>query len=182
MIRALLSTVAILGSVQFALAQERAPTVPETIVEGMEVVDPLAFQATAAAWNTFVIRAAQLGLQRSEDGQVRELASMLIEQHAELMPALSLASDADGLPTAPVEGLDGRQSGMMGRLDATSAAEFDRLFLDMLQTAHREAAGLFQGFAENGTGSLQAFASDTLPLWEAHLEEIEARLAAYGPA
>ena len=49
--RALLLGLAGLGLVQVAAAQDRAPTVPETIVEGMEVVDPLAFQATAAAWN-----------------------------------------------------------------------------------------------------------------------------------
>ena len=49
-------------SCSVASPQDRAPTVPETIVEGMEVVDPLAFQVTAAAWNSFVIRASQLAL------------------------------------------------------------------------------------------------------------------------
>jgi predicted outer membrane protein len=52
----------------------------------------------------------------------------------------------------------------------------------MQVAAHLEAIGLFKGFAANGDGNLRAFASETLPLLEAHLEEIEAMLAAETPA
>jgi putative membrane protein len=180
--RAFLLGLAGLGLVQVAVAQDRAPTVPETIVEGMEVVDPLAFQATAAAWNTFFIRAAQLAEERSASQPVRDLSLRLIDQHAELMPALALASQSDALPTAPVEGLDGRQSGMMGRLEAAPASEFDRLFLEMQQSAHQEAIGLFKGYVENGTGNLRDFASQNLGRLEANLAEIEGLLAADTPS
>lgn len=182
MLRALILGFACVGLVQVATAQDRAPTVPETVVEGMEVVEPLAFQATAAAWNTFVIRAAQLAEERSASQPVRTLSLRLIEQHAELMPALSLASQSDALPTAPVEGLDGRQSGMMGRLEAAPASGFDGLFLEMQQAAHLEAIGLFKGYVDNGSGHLRDFASRNLGLLEANLAETEVLLAADTPS
>lgn len=143
-----------------AAAQDRAPTVPESIVEGMQVSDPLAFQATAAAWNTFFIRASELALERSAGEDERALAQELVDEHVALVPALASAAEADELPTAPVVGLDGRQSGMMGRLEAAPDAEFDRLYLDMLLTGYDEAYGLFSGYAENGTGNLRAFAAE----------------------
>jgi putative membrane protein len=182
MLRVFLLTMATLGSVGVSVAQDRAPTVPETIVEGMEVVDPLAFQVTAAAWNSFVIRASQLALERSRSSPVREVSSRLIEQHAELMPALSLASQSDGLPTAPVEGLDGRQSGMLGKLEAAPDTGFDRLFLEMQEAGLQESIGLFKGYAENGKGSLRVFATEKLPLLEAHRQEIEGLIAAETPS
>ena len=149
-----------------ASAQERAPTVAESVADGMEVVDPLAFQATAAAWNTFLVRASQLALERSAAEEERDLARQLIDEHAEVVPKLALAAEADGLPTAPVSGLDGRQSGMIGKLEAASDTEFDGLYLDMLVTAHDEAIGLFDGYARNGTGHLQAFAAEVLATLE----------------
>jgi predicted outer membrane protein len=149
-----------LGGVGMATAQDRAPTVPESIVEGMQVADPLAFQATAAAWNTFFIRASELALERSAGEDERALAQELVDEHVALVPALASAAEADELPTAPVVGLDGRQSGMMGRLEAAPDAEFDRLYLDMLLTGYDEAYGLFSGYAENGTGNLRAFAAE----------------------
>lgn len=148
-------------------AQDRAPTVPESIVEGMQVVDPLAFQATAAAWNTFFIRASELALERGSGEATQALARELVDAHAALAPALARASEADALPTAPVVGLDGRQSGMIGRLEAAPDAEFDRLYLDMLQSAYDESLGLFGGYATNGAdGSLKAFAAESVPILE----------------
>jgi len=182
MLRALIVGLTILGSTQFVIAQDRAPTVPDSIVDGMQVVDPLAFQATAAAWNTFAVRAAQLALERSQEQAVRDPSSMLIAEHADWMTALSLAAQTDQLPTAPVEGLDGRQSGMMGKLEASTEAEFDRLFLTMQRTAHQEAIGLFKGFAENGSGRLRAFASERLPILEVHLEEIDGLMPTETPS
>lgn len=177
MLKAAIAGIAVLGGISAAaIAQDRAPTVAETIVEGMEVVDPLAFQATAAAWNTFMTSAAQLALQAAGSDEVRELSLALIEGNAGLKPGLASASEADGLPTAPVEGLDGRQSGMIGKLEAAPANDFDRLFLDMQRAAHEEAIGLFKGFAANGTGRLQAYAAETLPVLEENLRQIEVLL------
>jgi predicted outer membrane protein len=160
------------AGVGIAAAQDRAPTVPESIVEGMQVSDPLAFQATAAAWNTFFVRASELALERSTGDGERVLAQELVNDHAALVPALAEAAEADALPTAPVVGLDGRQSGMMGRLEAAPDQAFDRLYLDMLLTGYDEAYGLFSGYAANGTGSLQAFAAETLPMIEARRASI----------
>lgn len=171
-----------LAGIPSASAQDRAPTVPESVTEGMQVSDPLAFQATAAAWNTFMVRAAQLALERSAAEPERELATRLIDEHAEVVPRLSLAAEADGLPTAPVAGLDGRQFGMIGRLEAAPDTEFDRLFLDMLLAAHDEAIGLFAGYIENGTGNLKAFAAEVLPVLETRRAELDTLLKTPTPS
>lgn len=176
MLKAVLASVVVFAGTQVAAAQDRAPTVPESVVEGMEVVDPLAFQATAAAWNTFMTRAARLALEVTGSEDLRSLSTTLIEDHAGSAPAMASAAEADGLPTAPVAGLDGRQSGMIGKLEAAPADGFDRLFLDMQRAAHQETIGLFKGFAENGEGRLQDYAAETLPILEGHLRQIEALL------
>lgn len=170
------------AGVPLASAQDRAPTVSESITEGMQVSDPLAFQATAAAWNTFMVRASQLALERSAAEAERELAKRLIDEHAEVVPRLSLAAEADGLPTAPVAGLDGRQFGMIGRLEAAPDTEFDRLYLDMLLAAHDEAIGLFDGYVQNGSGNLRAFAAEVLPVLETRRAELDTLLKTPTPS
>ena len=167
-----------LGTAVPSRAQDRAPTVPESIVEGMDVSDPLAFQATAAAWNTFFVRASELAMERATGEDERALARELIDGHAALAPALARAAEAEGTPTAPVVGLDGRQFGMIGQLEAAPDSEFDRLYLDMLQTGYDEAIGLFSGYAVNGSGSLQAFAAETVPILEARRGALDRLLEA----
>jgi putative membrane protein len=160
-----------------ASAQERAPTVSESVADGMEVVDPLAFQATAAAWNTFQVQSAKFALSRTKSNEIRELAASLIDKHAEFMPALSVAAQSDQLPSAPVEGMDGRQFGMMGKLEAAPDAQFDTLFLEMQETALTEAIGLFSGFAKSGNGQMKILAAETLPLLQTHLERVSLLLS-----
>jgi len=162
------------GLVATAAAQDRAPTVVESVGDGMEVVDPLAFQTTAAAWITFQLRSAELALERSQTNSVRQLASTIVDQYASVIPGLSVAAEADELPTAPVEGLDGRQFGMMGKLEAAPDSEFDRLFLDMQVASHEESIGLFEGFSSNGEGQLRTFAQSNLPLLVGSLAQISA--------
>ena len=164
-----------------AAAQDRAPTVAESVGEGMNVVDPIVFQATAAVWNTFFIRASELAIERTTREDERALARELVDAHEALIAALARAAEADGTPTAPVVGLDGRQSGMIGRLEAAPDGQFDPLYLDMLRAGYDEAIGLFSGYAANGSGSLQAFAADTVPILEARRGSVERLLAANNP-
>jgi hypothetical protein len=48
----------------------------------------------------------------------------------------------------------------------------------MLQTGYDEAIGLFSGYAVNGSGSLQAFAAETVPILEARRGALDRLLEA----
>jgi putative membrane protein len=59
---------------------------------------------------------------------------------------------------------------MLAELDANTGPGFDHMYADQQVIAHRRAAALMQGFAENGPpGPIRDAAAETLPTVQHHL-------------
>jgi len=131
------------------------------------------FVSNAAIANMYEIEAAKMALQRSNNTKVKEAAQMILDDHTRAGEAMKAAAAGMSLPTA----LDERHKGLIDNLRGASNEDFDRVYLEQQQAAHREAITLFGGYADSGeNAALKAFAAKTRPALEKHLQMVEAAM------
>lgn len=183
MIRSLLAGAACLALLA-ACNQERTPEaidkaqdamsapVGQTSAATMGANTQAAYVPSAAMGDMYEIAAADIALERSQNGQVRELATMLKTDHAAASNALkALLPQAAPGATVPTE-LDERRQGLIDNLGSASAANFDATWIDQQIAAHNEALTLHRGFS-NQDSPLAAHARSVVPKIEAHLRLVE---------
>lgn len=146
-----------------------APTIPKSQLDATPAFSPYAFVATAAASNDFEMKAAELALQRAGDPEVKAFAQMMLDDHAKAQKELIAAGEADKVEIGQ-PGVDGEQDGILGKLEPTKGAEFDRLYVETQVLAHKRSVSLFQGY-QDGDTNLHKFAQKSLPTLTAHYDQ-----------
>ncbi|WP_343791638.1 DUF4142 domain-containing protein [Brevundimonas kwangchunensis] len=131
----------------------------------------------AAMGDMYEIRASDIALQRSQNADVKALATMIKTDHTAASNAfkamLPQAAPDATVPTA----LDQRRQGLIDNLSSAAPANFDMAWLDQQIAAHNEALTLHRGFADQDS-PLSAHARSVVPKIEAHLREAERLKAA----
>ena len=132
-----------------------------------------AYISNAAMGDMYEIQAADMALERTENAQVRELAQMIKTDHTAASERLRAAAQAAG-ETLPTE-LDERRQGMLDNLRAASSAEeFDRVYIAQQVAAHEEALALHRGFADNDeNAALAQHAQSVIEPIEMHHQRAE---------
>ena len=127
----------------------------------------------AAMGDMYEIQAADMALERTQNAQVRELAQMIKTDHTAASERLRAAAQAAG-ETLPTE-LDERRQGMLDNLRAASSAEeFDRVYIAQQVAAHEEALALHRGFADNDeNAALAQHAQSVIEPIEMHHQRAE---------
>ena len=139
---------------------------------GTQQAQPYLFYAGAG--DVFEITSSMVALQKSQNPQVRALASMLIDHHTQTTnQALMMAKNA-GVMAPPPE-LSPMQKDMVGQLMAASGTSFDRLYLQQQVSAHQQALALNSGYARSGdVAALRQNAQAAVPIIESHLAQARA--------
>jgi len=131
------------------------------------------FVTNATIANMYEIEAAKMALQRSNDAKVKAVAQKILDDHTKAGEEMKAAAAGMTLPTA----LDERHKGLLDNLRGASNENFDRVYLEQQQSAHREAIDLFGGYADGGdNAALKAFAAKTRPHLETHLQMVDAAM------
>jgi putative membrane protein len=145
----------------------------------------LAFaQATAAAdtGQKFLDMAAQIDMTEAHLGQlaadqasaqnVKDFAQMLVTDHTNDYTQLGTIATKAGL-TVP-KGLDAQHDKMIAPFEKLKGAAFDRRFAHEMVAGHQKAIAAYKKEAETGQNAdLKAYASQTLPTLEKHLQAAE---------
>lgn len=161
-----------------AAAQSVAPRPsPELAAVPLRAADAR-FLLDAMASGVTEVRAGEIALERSHDRAVRELARMLVHDHAQAnAQLLRIAKDKGvALPRKPSHA----ERGMLAALRGVPASAFDAQFLQRAGVhAHREAIGLFhaQLLRADPDPQLEQFADATLPVLQKHLRMAQDALA-----
>lgn len=132
------------------------------------------YLATAGEADVYEITSSQVAVMRSQNPDVRALATMLIAHHSETTnSALSAAAAAGVAPPPPVLGPQHR--GQIGELMSVPAAQFDATYLRQQLPAHQQALTLHRNYAASGdTAELRTAAAGAVPIVESHVARIEA--------
>jgi putative membrane protein len=127
------------------------------------------FVNQAASGGMFEVQSSQLALERAQVQKVRDFAQMMIEDHTAANERLLSVAEAEGL-SVPLQ-VEGAPMERLQTVEATPVDQFDSVYVQEQVAAHEEAVALFRSYAENGeVQSLMAFAQETLPSLEGHLE------------
>ena len=124
-----------------AVGQTSAATLGANTVDG--------FVTNLAVGNMYELQAAEIAQAKSTNAQVKELATMITRDHTSAGEKLSTTAPTAApnvtIPTA----LDQRRQGLIDNLNAASAADFDKVYLDQQVAAHNEVLTLLNGFSDN---------------------------------
>jgi putative membrane protein len=138
------------------------------------------FLQTAAAGATFEIKGGQLALQRSQNADVRSLATILVTDHKkELSQVKALAKKlgvgkVDAVPT-------GSQSWELRTLQGKTGADFDKSYADLEVSDHHDdiTDSKFEA-AKGSSAAVRAQAKGYLPTLAKHLKLSRTTLKAVG--
>jgi putative membrane protein len=140
-----------------------------------ERLDAPAYVSRATQDNLAQIRLAELALKQATSPEVKELARFLRAEHLLLNDSLELAvkevDRAEGLslPKKP----DAAHEEAFRRLSRLRGAEFDRAYLDEVESAQQAIISLYEQAAGAEIDfDLRAYASTTLPALGAHLSKL----------
>ncbi len=122
----------------------------------------------------YEIEAARIAETRSNNADVKALASMIEEDHTaageKLRAAASTAAPDVTMPTM----LDQRRQGMIDNLNAAAPDDFDKVYLDQQVAAHNETLTLLNGFADNSDApALATLAREMIPAITKHRDRAQ---------
>lgn len=142
---------------------------------------PEGFVATAASSDMYEIEAGRLAQEMGTSQEIKDFGAMMVEDHTTSSNNLKAAATEAGGLTVPTAMLPRHQQ----QLDAlrSAGANFDSLYAQQQVAAHEEALNLLQTQAQSGTAEpLAAFATETAPVVEGHLEHIRELAGTVGGA
>jgi putative membrane protein len=143
---------------------------------------PQGFVATQASSDMYEIEAGRLAQEMGQSDETKEFGGMMVEDHTASSAKLKTAVDQAGAGvTVPTAMLPKHQQ----NLDAlrNAGTNFDSVYAQQQVMAHQEALALLQGQAQTGmVASLKAFAAETAPIVETHLEHARTLASAGGGA
>jgi len=137
------------------------------------VPDADQFLSSAAAAGRFEIEAARIAASKATHQDVKAFAGQMASDHEAAAQKLSAAAIASGRMPQPAD-MDEAQTSKLEELKLSSGPDFDRLYVDQQLKAHEEAVHLFSKYIEaNGSEDpIGRFATETLPILEAHLSHV----------
>jgi putative membrane protein len=102
---------------------------------------------------------------------VKKFAAEMIKAHTATSAGLKAALAKSGVDVTLPTQLDERHQGLVDNLKTTSAADFDKVYIDQQVAAHKEALDLMQTYGDHGGNvALKAAAVETAPKVKAHLD------------
>jgi len=129
------------------------------------------FVEEASLGGLFEVRSAELALEREDDPQIKQIASMILEDHQKANQELETIARRKGI-TVPQQ-LSQRYQEMFDQLHNASGAAFARQFQDVQEKAHEDAIRLFERQAREGQDAdLKSFAERTLPVLRKHMDHV----------
>jgi putative membrane protein len=130
------------------------------------------------------VELAKLAAGKSENGQIKQFAQMLVSDHTAVNEQLVLLGQRNGAAPAPRGGTDGAASSPPAspgaapssekarQLAGLSGAQFDQKFMELIVEGHEKSVELYTREAESGSDpAAKKLASETLPKIKEHLQQ-----------
>lgn len=122
----------------------------------------------------------QLVLETSQNADVREFATMMVDHHMMTTATVMRAARELGLTPAP-PAMDAQQMEMIRQLQSRTGAARDDLYKDQQVMAHRAALMLHSSYASSGeTVALRGAAASAVPIVSRHYNTVVAMAEAPG--
>jgi putative membrane protein len=137
------------------------------------------FVEDASAKGVAEVEAGKLAQEKGVSADVKEFAAMMIKDHTAANTELKALADSKKLDVSDNAMLLDKAKAMI--LELRSAKSFDQAYANNQVKAHEATIALFEEEIKDGKDAeLKAFATQTLPKLQAHLEHAKKMAAAHG--
>lgn len=140
---------------------------------GIAVVeDDAEFATKSAVAGMAEVELGKLALAKSTNAQVKEFASMMVNDHGKVNEELMkiAATKNITLPTS----IDEDHQKMWDELNGKTGKDFDKKYVDDMVDGHKKVLDLMEKQAKDGADAdLKAFAAKTAPVVKVHLDQIK---------
>lgn len=134
-------------------------------------LDKASFAAQAESSNMFEIESSKLAVKQAKSSDVKSFAEMMIEDHTKAGKRMEQTLEKEGMK--PTKAMTAKHEALLKQLEGASGADFDKAYVTAQTEAHMEAVTLFNSYASNPDDkALGAFAQETLPTLQKHLEHV----------
>lgn len=144
---------------------------PDETVNSTAPVTTAEFVDKAANSDMYEIAASKLAAANADSATVKSFATQMIAAHTATTAALKAALAKGKAGVTPPAALDAEHEALLNALKAAKGADFDALYKSQQADAHAKALALLQGYAATGDNAdLKAFAADTVPKVQSHID------------
>jgi putative membrane protein len=148
------------------------PTATRQHTASAQVSGPQAtFLKNVAQDNMAEIDMAALAESKSTRDDVKALAQRIRQDHIKAQQDLSKLAESTKV-TLPTE-VSAKQRAEADHLKSLNGAAFDRAYIDQMVVAHTNAVHTFQNNENDKNPDVAAFAKDTLPVLQGHLQQAQ---------
>lgn len=166
---------------QPALAQDTQQ--PQAQGEQMQLAQvDMDFATEAAQGGLKEVRLGELAQQQAKAQAVKDFGQRMVEDHGEANDKLMQIAEQKGIDLPQDLSEDAQQT--LEELQQQQGDDFDQAYMDEMVSDHEEDVAAFQDYIENAQDQdLRAFAEETLPTLQEHLEmakQTQEQLAAAG--
>nr|WP_294895748.1 DUF4142 domain-containing protein [uncultured Pedobacter sp.] len=130
------------------------------------------FLTEAASGGMMEVELGKLALVKSQNAKVKDFGAMMVKDHSKANDELiQLAMSKNvSLPDAPFP----KHQDKINDLKEKSGADFDKAYVDMMVSDHKEDIDAFKDASEDAKDAdVKAFAAKTLPVLQGHLQSIQ---------
>ena len=165
-------TVALAAALFACAAQVHAADILATTSKPAVDKDDLAFVEKASQAGMFEVRSSELAIKRGVGSAEQAFAKQMIEDHTKANAQLAALAGKKGIVIA--SDLDKKHQEMLDSLGTATDKEFAKDYVAAQLKGHKQAVDLFSDESKEGKDvDLRAFAAETLPTLEAHLEHVK---------
>jgi putative membrane protein len=130
------------------------------------------FIEETAQHNDAEIKLGQLAAKKSDNGQLKQFANQLVDDHTKLGEKLRTCAAKQNV-TLPLQ-MDAKHQEKLDKLQAASGTEFDQEFAKCMIKGHAKNVAKFQQASQQSSNSeLRKFAEETLPKLREHLRKAQ---------
>jgi putative membrane protein len=134
------------------------------------------FVKNARIGGNFEVVSSKLALDKTQNADIRAFAERMVTDHTKAGQQLDQTVSSENIVVdepSSRDKLDKKHQAMLDKLRGASANQFDRLYVQMQQSAHDEAVKLFNKYSKGGDNTaLKNFAQETLPTLQDHKKHI----------
>jgi putative membrane protein len=137
--------------------------------------DAKGYVEKAAIGDMFEVQSSEVALQKTKDTSLRKFAEHMVNDHSRLSHKLKDTLKSANVAVTPPAKLDQAHEEKLAQLRSASGDQFDRAYREMQLEGHKEALKLHTDYSKSGDNeALKRFASETAPVVQQHLNEIQA--------
>jgi putative membrane protein len=118
------------------------------------------------------VRLGQLATERANDPEVKAFGQRMTQEHTKAVDQLKAMAERSAMTLPDELGIE--EQAELNKLESLSGSDFDKEYVSYMVKRHSDDIKEFQKETKNGKiDEIRAFAEQTLPMLEAHLERIK---------